>query len=106
MDISTRIDNLENLVNGLIEDINRIKFYLDADIAGCRQNIEEVTPYTKSLRAYYRETEKVFYNVPEGNVTVFFDNYSGAYSVKRIEDRLIVSFDALEQETKITISIM
>lgn len=106
MDIETRVTNLENLVNSLINTINNSKLYTDADISGVRQNIAEVTPYTKSLRAYYRETEKVFYNVPDGNVTVFFDNYSGAYSVKRIEDRLIVSFDALDQETKITISIM
>ena len=42
MDIETRVTNLENLVNFLIELINSQKFYTDADISGVRQNISEV----------------------------------------------------------------
>lgn len=42
MDIETRIANLENLVEKLIETINNSKFYTDADISGVRQNISEV----------------------------------------------------------------
>lgn len=42
MDINTRLINLENLVESLINTINNSKFYTDADIAGVRQNVKEV----------------------------------------------------------------
>lgn len=42
MDIETRVTNLENLVNSLVELMNSQKFYTDADISGVRQNISEV----------------------------------------------------------------
>ena len=105
MDIYKRVENLENLVNSLINTINNSKFYTDADIAGVRKNVGDITPYTETKTAYYGETEKVFYNVPKGITLVIFGNYNGAYSVNYVEGRLIVSFDALTQETDITISI-
>ena len=67
--------------------------------------IDALTPYTETKKGYYKETEKVFYNVPEGNVLVFFDNYAGQYSVKRVGSKLTVSFTALEKTTNITISV-
>ena len=42
MDIETRLTNLENLVNSLINMMNNNKFYTDADISGVRQNVSEV----------------------------------------------------------------
>ena len=42
VDIYTRVENLENLVNGLIERIDNSKYYTDADINGVRQNITEI----------------------------------------------------------------
>ena len=42
MDIETRLTNLENLVNSLIDMMNNNKFYTDADVAGVRQGISEV----------------------------------------------------------------
>ena len=62
-------------------------------------------PYTDTQTAYYGEKEKNFYNVPQGILTVYFDNYAGSYSVERIDDRLTVSFDTLENDTKITIIV-
>lgn len=41
MDIYTRLENLENLVESLIQKLNNDKFYTDADIGGVRQNISE-----------------------------------------------------------------
>lgn len=67
--------------------------------------IEELTPYVDSATAYFNESEKTFYNVPEGNISVFFDNYNGSYSVSRVSDRVTVSFDTLTQSTSITISV-
>ena len=42
MDIYTRVENLEKLVESLIQTINNSKFYTDADISGVRQNVSEV----------------------------------------------------------------
>ena len=68
--------------------------------------VTQITPYTETKTAYYNEKEKTFYNVPSGNVTVYFSNYEGNYSVSRISDRLTVSFDTLTEQTDITISII
>lgn len=62
-------------------------------------------PYKATKTAYYGEKEKNFYNVPQGILTVYFDNYTGSYSVERIDDRLTVSFDTLENDTNITIIV-
>lgn len=62
-----------------------------------------LTPYTETKVGYYGETEKTFYNVPEGNVTVFGLK---EYSLDRISDRLTITFDALSEQTEITISIL
>lgn len=105
MDIYTRVENLEKLVDELVKLINRSKLYTDSDISGVRQNVSEITPYTESKKAYYNEKEKTFYNVPQGNVLVQFSNYQGSYAVNRIADRLTVTFDQLTENTDITISI-
>lgn len=105
MDIYTRVENLEKLVDELVKLINRSKKYTDSDIAGVRQNVSEITPYTETKKAYYNEKEKTFYNVPQGNILVQFSNYQGSYAVNRIADRLTVTFEQLTDNTDITISI-
>ena len=105
MDIETRLSNIENLVFALAETINRNQFYNNADTAGARQSISNITPYEATETVYYGETSKNFYNVPQGNLTVFWDNYNGDYSVQRNEDVVTVSFDAIET-AEATISIM
>lgn len=105
MDIENRLSNLENLVNHLSETINRNKFYGDADTAGARKSISDITPYEETKTAYYGEKEKSFHSVPDGNLSVFFDNYNGSYNVSRLNDTVTISFDALENDTNITIMI-
>ena len=105
MNIDKRIEILENLVESLIETINNSKFYTDADISGVRKNVSDITPYKETKTAYYNESEKTFYNVPDGNVSVFFNNYNGNYSVKRLMDMVTVSFDKLNNATEITIKV-
>ncbi len=61
--------------------------------------------YTATKTAYTGDTEITFYDVPSGNVSVYINGYLGNYAVNRIQDRLTVSFDALEDQTDITISI-
>ena len=105
MDIETRLKNLENLVDYLSKRVTDNKHYTDADIAGTRQNISAITPYTETKTAYYGESEKTFYDVPDGNVSVYFTDYDGDYSVSRVSGRLTISFDTLTEQTDITISI-
>lgn len=103
--LEMKVERLENLVNALVSKITMDKAYADADINGCRKATSDITPYTETKIGYYGESEKVFYDAPQGNTSVFFDNYNGSYSVDRIQNRLIVSFDALADTTNITISI-
>lgn len=69
------------------------------------RSIDEITPYTATQTAYYGESVKNFYDVPEGNVTVFWDNYAGDYSVQRVDGDIAVLFDPLTV-AEATISIM
>ena len=63
-------------------------------------------PYKDTKTAYYGDTSVTFYDVPDGHVSVFMDGYNGDYSISRIENRLVVSFDRLEvASVQITISI-
>ena len=64
-----------------------------------------LTPYKNTKTAYYGESEKNFYDVPEGNITIFWDNYAGDYSVQRFDGGVNVSFDTLTV-AEATISIM
>lgn len=103
MTIEQRLTNLEKLVNALSKKIDHNEFYQQADIDGTRQSVNNITPYTETKIGYYGETEKTFYNVPDGNVTVFGLK---EYALDRISDRLTITFDALSAQTKITISIL
>lgn len=74
-------------------------------INALNRRVSEITPFEQTKTAYYGEIEKVFYGVPDGNVTVFFDKYDGEYEVSRIEDRLTVSFPRLTDMTNITVMV-
>lgn len=68
--------------------------------------VNYLTPYEETKKAYYGENEKVFYGVPLGNLSVFFSNYTGEYTVQRISDRLVILFpDRLQDMTDITIMV-
>lgn len=103
MTIEKRLTNLENLVNALSKKIDDNKFYQQADIDGTRQSVNNITPYTETQIGYYGETEKTFYNVPSGNVTVYG---LSQYNMSRVSDRLVFTFEPLTEQTDITISIL
>lgn len=105
MTIEQRLSNLENLVHALSKKIDNNKFYTDADVSGTRASVDNITPYRETKKGYVGEVEKVFYDAPDGNLSVFFDNYNGPYATDRVSNRLTVSFDALTEATDITISI-
>ncbi len=108
MTLEKRVENLENLVNGLIEMMNNNQFYTDSDIAGCRKGISDVTPYTTSATAYIGDTAVEFHNVPDGNMTVYVKDENGCpdYTVTKEGSTVIVSFEPLENVTEVTLSII
>lgn len=69
------------------------------------KHVQTVTPYTETKTAYFNESEKTFYKVPTGNITVLFDNYNGEYTVNKVADRATVKFDTLKDKTNITIEV-
>jgi hypothetical protein len=75
---------------------------IQQQISALNRRIADITPYTATKEAYYGETEKVFYDVPNGNVTIFCDVPN---SYKRIENRLIVSFEKLTDTVEITVMV-
>lgn len=79
---------------------------LSRRISQVNSQVNAITPYEETKKAYYNEIEKVFYNIPEGNLTVYFDNYNGEYSVNRIENRLTITFaERLKDMTNVTVMV-
>lgn len=66
MDIYTRVENLEKLVDELVKLINRSKIYTDSDISGVRQSVSEfektVFPEWIPKGHEYLVSERVSYN--------------------------------------------
>jgi hypothetical protein len=87
-------------ISALWEKINELSKSL-SDYTGMR--VDEVTPYTETKQAYIGDTEVTFYDVPEGNVTVFFDK---PYTMEKVADRITLHFEELEEVTEITISVL
>lgn len=104
MTLEKRVENLENLVNSLIKARVNDKMYTDADINGTRQNVAQITPTMFTKTAYIDDTEVVFTNVPEGNLSVYADNLT--YRIDRTANTVRISFEALSEPKKITISIL
>lgn len=106
MTLEQRVEKLEELYSNLVNDFiqaQKNQVVNTAKTDDNSNNIKTLTPYTITKIGYYGETEKTFYNVPEGNVTVYgLRNY---YNMSRISDRLTLTFDALTEQTNITISI-
>lgn len=73
-----------------------------AKVDDTANKVVQITPYTASKTAYIGDTEVVFESVPQGNVSVFGLT---SYQTERIADNLVISFDALEEVTTVSISI-
>ena len=100
-DIEKRVAQLEQLVLQIAKgNVNTI-----GKVDDTSNRVTAITPYTETKTAYYGESEKTFYDVPDGNVSVYFTDYDGDYSVSRVSGRLTISFDTLTEQTDITISI-
>lgn len=106
MTLEERVKRLEKQLDNLNKaflQAQRNQVPITAKVDDSANQVKAITPYTATQIAYYGETEKTFYNVPNGNVTVFGLK---EYSLERISDRLTITFDALSEQTEITISIL
>ena len=65
---------------------------------------DALTPTVLTKTAYIGDTEVVFTDVPNGNLTVFIDNMV-AYNVSRDNGIVRVSFEPLEEVITVTLSI-
>ena len=105
MTLEKRVERLERLFENLQESFIQAQANQVINTAKTDDNtnkVDAITPYTETKIGYFGETEKTFYNVPEGNVTVYG---LSEYTLDRISDRLTLTFDALTEQTNITISI-
>ena len=97
--INARLDNLQE--SFIQAQKNQVP--ITAKVDDSANQVKAITPYTETKIGYYGETEKTFYNVPDGNVTVYG---LAEYTMDRISDNITLTFDALTKETNITISIL
>lgn len=67
------------------------------------KEVQKLIPYTETKTAYIDDTEITFYIEKQGNITVYFDK---PYTMERLSDRVIITFEPLEEVTDITISII
>lgn len=109
MTLEQRVNQLEKQVDNLNKaflQAQRNQVPITAKVDDSANQVKAITPYTETQIGYYGETEKTFYGVPSGNLNVFFSNYKGKYEYMKIADRLVIYFDALKEQTDITISIL
>ncbi len=89
-----------------VMELQRSRYPMVSRVDDTSNKVDAITPYTAVKTAYYGDTSVTFYDAPQGRVSVFTDDLPMDYSVSRIEDRLVVSFDRLEvASVQITISI-
>lgn len=106
MTLEQRVEKLEELYANLSESFiqaQKNQVVNTAKTDDNSNNIKAITPYTETKTGYYGETEKTFYNVPDGNVTVYGLT---EYTMDRVANNITLTFDALEKETNITVSIL
>ena len=105
MTLEQRVEKLEKLYANLSDSFitaQKNQVVNTAKTDDNSNNIKTLIPYTETKVGYYGETEKTFYNVPDGNVTVYG---LSEYTMDRVSNNITLAFDALTKQTNITISI-
>ena len=111
MNYEYEIQNLKEKVANLQQTViqmgkNNAPFESKAESAA--NEVKAITPYTETKTAYLGDTEVIFTDVKDGNLSVFVKDENGNYpdfSVDRNGDIITVYFEPLEYITTITISI-
>lgn len=107
MSIENRVSKLEMEMKNLqlaFDSMQRRQVNTTGKVDDTSNKVAQITPYTDSKTAYIGDTEVVFTNVPQGNLSVYFDTPTD-YSIERTKDAIAVTFDALDEVTTVTISI-
>lgn len=107
MSIEERVSKLEMEMKNLqpaFLDMQKRQVNTVGKVDDTSNRVTAITPYTETKTAYIGDTEVVFSNVPQGNLSVYFDTPTD-YSVERTKDAIAVTFDALDEVTEVTISI-
>lgn len=105
--MATTIEDLEERLNTFEQSLIQMGINLSPTINkvdDTSNRVDALTPYTETKTAYIGDTEVVFTDVPQGNLSVYFDTPT-EYSVERTKDAIAVTFDALDEVTEVTISI-
>lgn len=101
-----RIKALEDRVNALVDSIimlQKNQTPVTAKAESAENGVKAITPTILTKTAYIDDTEVVFTDVPNGNMTIFFDK---PYTVTREGNNVLIGFKPLDEVTTITISIL
>lgn len=114
MDYSYEIQTLKSEVDSLREAFkqsqrNQVSATSKADSTA--NAVEQITPTTYTKTAYIGDTDVVFENVPQGNITVIAESENGYHpyytELKRENDRVRIRYVVpFESVTTITLSIL
>ena len=104
--------NVEYEIQKLRADLNNLQVaFLQAQrnnsntvgkVDDTSNKVTQITPYTDTKTAYIGDTEVTFEGVPTGNLSVFG---LSEYAIDRQNDRITITFDAVDEVTEISISI-
>lgn len=106
---STNVDIIELPVGSndsafpsVLDDINlKIQFL--------NSTINQLIPYTNSKELYIGDTNCIFENIPQGNISIFIIDSEGnkiESTFEKINNNLIVNFEELQNAATINISIL
>lgn len=112
--IEERVQILEGTVQSLLDAFltsqsNQVN--TQGQIDDTSNKVENITPTTYTKTAYIGDTEVVFENVPQGNITVIAESENGYHpyytELKRENDRVKIRYVVpFESVTTITLSIL
>lgn len=78
---------------------------VNARVSKLNTQVNEITPYTETKQAYVDDTE-IEFDFREGNITAFVADGQIPCNVLVEDKKIKVSFEALEEPAKVTISIL
>lgn len=107
MTIEERLTNLENLVQSFINSQSNESQYNTWDKEGLSKQIEDVTPYMDSQRAYIGDSLLYFNDVKGTQITAYCETDSGLSIptvIERMGNTVIVKFEILKEVATVTIS--
>ena len=114
MSIESRLYKLEQTVANLQDSFiqsQRNNTQIVSKTDDTSNKIEQITPTTYTKTAYIGDTDVVFENVPQGNITVIAESENGYHpyytELKRENDRVRIRYVVpFESVTTITLTIL